>query len=241
MNPRITRGTRVHRAATVAAGCVLLALHNPAFAESKNAEPESATFSSRKDNKDGSSSLTFGARIPSAVETKVGVDLGLTAPADVETDPAKALDKPNERGAGAGWASMVVPAFPFGFTKAKVDARLDPTQDQSNFGMAVSRPVGNGLLMTLQNSYAVGRSVAPVPSGVQTRNLETGHTVRFDILATSTAFSAGTKSSTLEEKALRVISAEQKIVGPLSLTGSVSETPTGIFDKTLKAGFKKTW
>ena len=68
-----------------------------------------------------------------------------------------------------------------------------------------------------------------------------GHTVRFDILATSTAFSAGTKSSTLEEKALRVISAEQKIVGPLSLTGSVSETPTGIFDKTLKAGFKKTW
>lgn len=225
----------------MATGCVLLALHHPALAESKNTEPESATFTSRKDNKDGSSSLTFGTRIPSAVDTKVGVDLGLAAPTDVEIDPAKLLDKANDRGDGAGWASMVVPAIPFGFTKAKVDARHDPAQDQSNFGMAVSRPVGDGLLMTLQNSYAVNRSGAPVPSGLQTHNLETGRTLRFDVLATSTAFSAGTKTSTIEEKTLRTISAEQKIVGPLRVTGSVSETPTGVLDKTLKAGFKTTW
>lgn len=225
----------------VAAGGVLVALMLPAHAQSKKSEPESATFSSRKDNKDGSSSLTFGTRIPSAVETKVGVDLGMAAPTDVEIDPAKVMEKPNDRGAGAGWASLAVPSIPFGFSKAKVDARVDPTQDQSNFGLAVSRPVGGGLLMTLQNSYAVNRNATPITPGIQAHSVETGRTLRFDVLSTATAFSAGTKSSTLDEKSLRTISAEQKIVGPLSVTGSVSETPTGILDKTLKAGFKKTW
>jgi hypothetical protein len=38
------------------------------------------------------------------------------------------------------------------------------------------------------------------------------------------------------------LSAEQKLFGgPLSVTGSVSETATGDTSKSLRAGFKRTW
>ncbi|HKY09008.1 MAG TPA: hypothetical protein VJQ55_12230 [Candidatus Binatia bacterium] len=213
----------------------------PANAQGKNDEPESATFSSRKDNKDGSSSLTFGARLPSTIDTKLGVDLGLASPNDLGADASRLLDKSNDRGTGAGWASMTIPTVPLGFTRAKVEARHDPSQDQGNIGMAVSHPVGEGLLMTLQNGYAVSGFTIPFGPGVSGQNVENGRTVRFDVLSTSTALSAGTRSSTLDDKQLRTFSAEQKVIGPLSITGTISETPTGALDRALRAGFKKTW
>jgi hypothetical protein len=215
---------------------------SPARAEPKKKfAPEPATFSSRKDNKDGSSALTFGTRLPAPVETKVGVDLGIAGTPDFAVDPEKLLDKPADHNGGAGWASVMAPATPFGFTKAKVDARLDPGQDQGNMGMAVSRPLGESLLLTLQNSYAITRTGIPFTPSTTTHSLETGHVVRFDVLTTHTAISAGTKSSTLDDRDLRTLSAEQKIAGPLTVTGTISETPTGAFDRVLKAGFRTTW
>ena len=48
--------------------------------------------------------------------------------------------------------------------------------------------------------------------------------------------------STGEDKWLRTLSAEQKLLGgPLSVTGAVSETGAGDTAKSLKAGFKRTW
>jgi hypothetical protein len=221
--------------------CALAVGAQPAFAQTKKKAVATApTFSSRTDNKDGSSSLTFGTMLPMVVDTKMGVDLGLVGASEFTPDPGKLLERPNDRGSGAGWASMVVPATPFGFTKAKVEARYDPAQDQSKFGMAVSRPIGEGFLMTLQNSYAVSGAIPIVPAA-HDYNVETGRILRFDVLSTNTAFSAGTKSSSMDDKQLRTISAEQQIIGPLSITGMVSETPTGVVDKVLKAGFKKTW
>jgi hypothetical protein len=221
--------------------CALVAGAQPAFAQTKKKAVETApTFSSRTDNKDGSSSLTFGTILPTAVDTKMGVDLGLAGAGEFTPDPGKLLERPNDRGSGAGWATMVVPTAPFGFTKAKVDARLDPSQEQGKFGMALSRPIGESFLMTLQSSYAVTGGVPLIPT-IHDYNVETGRTLRFDVLSTNTALSAGTKSSSLDDKQLRTISAEQQIVGPLSITGTVSETPTGVVDKILKAGFKKTW
>jgi len=222
-------------------GAAALLAGGSARAEPKKFDPESATFSSRKDNKDGSSALTFGTRLPSPVETRLGVDLGIAGTPDFALDPEKLLDKAADHNGGAGWASVMAPATPFGFAKAKVDARLDPGQDQGSFGMALSRPLGESLMLTLQNSYAVTRTGIPFTPSTTTHNLESGRAVRFDVLSTQTAISAGTKSSTFDERALRTFSAEQKIAGPLSVTGTISETPTGLLDRVLKAGFKKTW
>lgn len=228
------------RTALMALWIAAVATTSAALAQSKN-EPETPTFSSRKDNKDGSSSLTFGARLPSAIDTKFGVDLGLASPNDVAPDASKFLEKSHERGNGAGWASMTAPSAPLGFTRAKVEARHDASQDQSNFGMAISHPVGEGLLMTLQNGYAVNGSAIPFTPPGNSQNIEHERAVRFDVLSTNTAVSAATKSSTLDERSLRTFSAEQKVIGPLSITGTISETPTGMLDRALKAGFKKTW
>jgi hypothetical protein len=218
-----------------------VAAAQPAVAQTKKKAADTGAFSNRTDNKDGSSSLTFGTALPTTIDTKLGVDLGLAGQGDIAPDPGRYLQQPNDRGSGAGWASMLVPAMPFGFTKAKVDARLDPTQDQGKFGMAVSRPIGEGFLMTLHNSYAVTGTAIPILPAQHDYAVETGRTLRFDVLSTNTGLSAGTRSSTVDDKQLRTISAEQQIIGPLSVTGTINETPTGVIDKIFKAGFKKVW
>jgi len=48
--------------------------------------------------------------------------------------------------------------------------------------------------------------------------------------------------SSTDDKWLRTLSAEQKLFGgPVSITGSVSETAAGDISKSLKAGFKRSW
>jgi hypothetical protein len=221
--------------------CAAVVAAQPVVAQSKKKAANTSAFSSRTDNKDGSSSLTFGTALPTTIDTKLGVDLGLAGQGDIPSDPGRFLEQPSDRGSGAGWASMLVPAMPLGFTKAKVDARLDPTQDQGKFGLAVSRPIGESFLMTLHNSYAVTGAAIPILPAQHDYAVETGRTLRFDVLSTSTAFSAGIRSSTMDDKELRTLSAEQQIIGPLSVTGTINETPTGVIDKIFKAGFKKIW
>jgi hypothetical protein len=54
--------------------------------------------------------------------------------------------------------------------------------------------------------------------------------------------SFGADISSIDDKWLRTLSAEQKLFGgPFSVTGSVSETPAGDLSKSLKAGFKRNW
>jgi hypothetical protein len=52
----------------------------------------------------------------------------------------------------------------------------------------------------------------------------------------------GANISSTDEKWLPSLSTEQKLFGgPFSVTGSVSETPTGETSKSLTAGFKRQW
>jgi hypothetical protein len=47
--------------------------------------------------------------------------------------------------------------------------------------------------------------------------------------------------STADEKWRRSIGAEQKLFDGISVKGAVSETATGIPDKSISAGFKRSW
>lgn len=230
------------RMVSLVLACGVALAAQPAMAGSKkDAAFGPATFSSRQDNEDGSSSLTFGTKLPTAVETKVGVDLGLGSSLDPRRDPSRLLDGPSDQSSGTGWASMAVPAAPFGFTAAKMDARFDPAQDHGKLGMAVSRPLGESLLITLQNSYALSGVGTPISPSQPGYSVETDHALRFEVLSTHTAFSAGTRTSNIDDRALRTISAEQQILGPLSVSGTLTETTTGDIEKVVKAGFRKTW
>jgi hypothetical protein len=48
--------------------------------------------------------------------------------------------------------------------------------------------------------------------------------------------------SSTEERLLPSVSAEQKLFDtPLSVTGTISQRPTGETDRSITAGFKKSW
>ena len=193
---------------------------------------------SRNEKADGSVSVSAGQRLPIDWETKVGVDVA--APAQT---PDAFASRAQER--GSGWANVAVPAAPLGLDKATIDARVDPNADQGKLSTALSRslPIGGGMSLTLQNGYAVTQSLTS-PNGIgasATHAFSGDGAVRLE-LPTATALSAGAKMSSSDERPLPSVSAEQKLFdSPLSVTGSISQRPTGETDRSIRAGFKKSW
>jgi len=190
---------------------------------------------SRSEKADGSVSVSAGQRLPTAWDAKVGVDVA--APAQL---PDALPVQTQER--GTGWANLAVPAAPLGLDKATIDARVDPQADQGKLSTALSRSVaiGGGVSVTLQNGYAVTQSLAN-PSGVAPHVYSGDGAVRLE-LPSATALSAGAKLSSSDERLLPSVSAEQKLFDtPLSVTGSISQRATGETDRSITAGFKRSW
>lgn len=218
---------------------------------SKKWSNDIATFITRKDSlKDGSSALTYGTKLPSDFETKVGVDFGV-ASAPIAPDADQLVKRSYGNGNnGSAWATLAVPTRPFGMEEPSLDAKYDSAGEQGKLGVGLSRklPINGDFAMTFRNNYGVTSSMpTPAPPGAPsvssglTQTWETKRVLQFDLLRTETAISAGEQMSSSEEKWLRSVSAEQKIYGPLSITGGISETTTGALDRSIRAGFKKTW
>jgi hypothetical protein len=201
----------------------------------------SATVGSRVDKADGSMTLTAGEALPTPWDAKVGVDLAAPAvPIDTPLPGQGAEDH------GSGWANLAVPAAPIGLDKATIDARVDPAADQGRLSTALSRslPIGGGFSLTLQNGYAVTQTLAN-PNGMATApnpRIYTGDGgVKLD-LPTQTAVSARASMSSSDDRPTPSLSAEQKLFDtPLSITGTISQRPTGETDRSIMAGFKQTW
>jgi hypothetical protein len=146
---------------------------------------------------------------------------------------------------GVAWASIAAPGL-MAWDKTAIETRLDPYQ-QSRFGITLSRSVlvGSDVSVTLQNGFGWTQ---PLLQGVPTvahganGSVEENHAVRFTFLPMSTTLSIGAAASSADDRWLRSLSAEQRLFGgPLSITGAVSETATGDFSRSLKAGFKRNW
>jgi hypothetical protein len=203
-----------------------------------------ATIGNRDEKADGSVALSAGQRLPTPWDAKVGVDLGLAAPAP--------FAQPNTLSAagqdhGTGWANVAVPATSLGWDQATIDARVDPSADQGKLSTSLSRsvPVGDGVSLTLKNGYSVTQSLAN-PNGMSatpgTSRMYSGDGALRLELPTATALSAGATMSSADDRLLPALSAEQKLFGsPLSITGAISQRPTGDADKSIRAGFKRTW
>ena len=200
-----------------------------------------ATVGSRVDRADGSMTLTAGEKLPTPWDAKVGVDLAAPAvPLDTPLPGQAAADH------GTGWANLAVPAAPIGLDKATIDARVDPDADQGKLSTALSRslPIGGGFSLTLQNGYAVTQTLANpngIPAAPNPRVYTGDGGVKLD-LPTQTAFSARASMSSSDERLTPSLSAEQKLFDtPLSITGTISQRPTGETDRSIMAGFKQTW
>jgi hypothetical protein len=149
-----------------------------------------------------------------------------------------------DQSSGVAWATITAPGFeaPLGWDKTSIETRVDPSHEQGKLGTTLSRsvPLGDDVSLTLQNGVSMTRAL-PNATG-QTHSWATSQALRFNILPTDTSVSFGADISSIDDKWLRTLSAEQKLFGgPFSVTGSVSETPAGDLSKSLKAGFKRSW
>jgi hypothetical protein len=178
--------------------------------------------------------------------SKAGIDYSKPSFPAAEYQPGaltggSVLDQSN----GVGWATVTAPGVdaPLGWDQTSIETRVDPSQQQSKLGTTLSRsvPVGENLTATWQNGLAV---TSPLPSATtHDHGWTSTQALRFNVLPTDTSVSLGANiSSTDDKKWLPSLSAEQKLFGgPFSVTGTVSETPTGEASKSLSAGFKRQW
>jgi hypothetical protein len=73
------------------------------------------------------------------------------------------------------------------------------------------------------------------------RSYETDQSAKLSITETSTSFIAGQTLSTADDKWLRKVGAEQKLFDGVTISGSVGETASGAANKSISAGFKRSW
>jgi hypothetical protein len=144
---------------------------------------------------------------------------------------------------GTAWASVTAPGVAAIWDKTTVEARVDPSQDQGKLGTSLSKSLtlSEQYSLTIQNGYNMTQGLAPMagPAGRTTYAAE--QSAKLGITDTGTSFSAGQTVSTTDDKWLRKIGAEQKIVGGFNISGSIAETPLGIANKSVSAGFKQSW
>ena len=131
-------------------------------------------------------------------------------------------------------------------TRPSVEARVDPSQEQTRLGTSLSKslPLNEQYSLTLQNGYnLVEQGVIPVPGiiGRPVHNYETDQSARLSIADTGTSFTAGQSLSSTDDRWLRKVGAEQKLFGGVSISGSIGETSLGTTNKSFSAGFKQSW
>jgi hypothetical protein len=180
-------------------------------------------------------------------DARIGADMTVVRqPATLaELLAEKASNGGNEpQSSGTAWASVTAPGVAVIWDKTTVEARVDPSQDQGKLGTSLSKSLtlSEQYSLTLQNGYNMTQGLAPTAGPVgRTTTYATEQSAKLGITDTGTSFSAGQTLSNTDDKWLRKIGAEQKIVGGFNISGSIAETPLGIANKSVSAGFKQSW
>jgi hypothetical protein len=180
------------------------------------------------------------------LDTRVGADM--TVVRQPQTFAELLAEKVSNGGSepqssGSAWAAVTAPGVGAIWDKTAVEARIDPAQDQGRLGTSLSKSlhVGDQYSLTLENGYNMTQGFAPMPGAASRTTYATEQSAKLGIAETGTSFSAGQSLSTADDKWLRRIGAEQKIVGGFNISGSIAETPLGIANKSISAGFKQSW
>lgn len=182
-------------------------------------------------------------------DTRIGADMTVTRQPTTMSEllSEKAANGGSEpQNSGSAWAAITAPGVGSIWDKTAVEARVDPGQEQSKLGTSLSKslPLSQQYSLTLQNGYNVTQQgIVPVPgiAAHPSRNYQTEQSAKLSITDTGTSFVAGQTLSTTDDKWLRRIGAEQKLFDGVSMSASVGETPQGVTNKSLTAGFKHSW
>jgi hypothetical protein len=197
----------------------------------------------------GASAVTVKQSISPFWDTRVGADMTV---AREPTTMSELLEQKATNGgnvpqsSGSAWAAATAPGAGSIWDKTAVEARVDPSADNSKIGTSLTKsmPLSNDYSLTLQHGYNViqrGTTALPGIAGRTTRSYETDQSAKVTIDDTGTSFTAGQTLSTTDDKWLRKFGAEQKLFDNVTVSGSVGETTQGTTNKSLSAGYKKSW
>ena len=206
---------------------------------------------SSKGKPNGSAAVSVKQPVSPFLDARVGADMTVVDQSQTLTSSDLlrqkfSADAPPSQSSGTAWGAITAPGVASIWDKTAVEARLDPSQEQSKLGTSLSKslPLNEQYSLTLQNGYnVVQQGVVPVPgiAGRPVRNYQTEQSAKLSIADTGTSFIAGQTLSSADDKWLRKIGAEQKLFGDVSISGSIGETAQGTANKSLTAGFKHSW
>lgn len=200
-------------------------------------------------NANGSSAVKVKQSVSSFWDTRIGADMTVAKEPTTMSEllAEKAANGGNlPQSSGSAWAAATAPGAGPVWDKTAVEARVDPGTEQSKLGASLTKsvPLSTDTSLTLQNGYSVneqGTTALPGVGGHVIRNYETDQTAKVTITDTGTSIIAGQAMSTTDDKWLRKVGAEQKLFDNVTVSGSVGETAQGAINKSLTAGFKKSW
>lgn len=204
---------------------------------------------SSNDKPNGAAAVSVKQPVSPFWDAKVGADMTVARQPTTMSEllAEKAANGGSEpQSSGTAYAAVTAPGVNVIWDKTAIEARVDPGQEQSKLGTSLSKslPLGEQNSLSLQNSYNVTQQgVVPLPgiAAHPSRNYETEQSAKLSIGDTGTSFNAGQTLSSTDERWLRKVGAEQKLLGGVSVNGAVSETPAGTLTKSLTAGFKQSW
>jgi hypothetical protein len=200
-------------------------------------------------NRPNGSGVSVKQQVAPFWDTRVGADMTV---ARQPTTMSELLAEKTANGGnlpqsgGSAWAAVTAPGAGAVWDKTAVEARVDPSSEQSKLGTSLSKqvPISGQASLTLQNGYSMTQQgMVPVPglTSRPQRSYETDQSAKISIGDTGTSVSAGQTLSSTDDKWLRKFGAEQKVLDGVTISGSVSETPAGATSKSISAGFKKSW
>jgi hypothetical protein len=230
-------------ASTLAAGL-------EAKARLPQAGPSPGMIWSSQQKPDGSSAVSVKQPLSPFWDARVGADMTVTREPTTLSEllAEKASNGGSEpQSSGTAYAAVTAPGVGSIWDKTAVEARLDPSQEQSKLGTSLSKslPLNPQYSLSLQNDYNITQQgIVPVPGLAPERPLRsyaTGQSATLSMTETGTSLIAGQSLSSTEERWLRKFGVEQKLFGGVSMTGTVGETPGGAANKSITAGFKQSW
>jgi len=205
---------------------------------------------SNRNQANGSSAVSVKQSVSPFWDARVGADMTVTRePATMsELLAEKSANGGNlPQSGGSAWVAVTAPGAGSMWDKTAVEARIDPNADQSKLGTSINKqvPLGDQTALTLSGGANVIQqgSAMPLPgySVRTTRTYDTEQSAKVDLTDTGTSFIAGQTLSTSDDKWLRKVGAEQKLFGGVTVSGSIGETAQGTINKSVTAGFKKSW
>lgn len=198
----------------------------------------------------GTSSVSVKQSLTPFWDARIGADMTVARQGTLTTQELLSQKLANggsvPQSSGTAWAAISAPGVGAIWDKTSVEARVDPGQDQSKLGASLSKslPLSEQYSLTLQNGYnLIQQGIVPVPGiiGHPTRSYETDQSAKLSIADTGTSFMAGQTRSTADDKWLRNVGAEQKLFDGVTISGSIGETASGTANKSLNAGYKRSW